>query len=118
MPAVLAAISTQLFFSFHPLNFDSSISHLQDALQHMRMTANLLTLNFSKTEFLLIGLKNQLANIHNSECLSGCVSVCLISSVFVCLSGCVSVCLSGCVSEWLCVCVYVVVCLSGCVCEW
>ena len=29
------------------------------------MTANLLTLNSSKTEFLLIGLKNQLTKIHN-----------------------------------------------------
>jgi len=60
---------TQLFFSFNPLNLDSSISHLQDALQHISswMTANLLTLNFSKTEFLLIGLKNQLAKIHNSS---------------------------------------------------
>ena len=28
----LYADDTQLFFSFHPLNFDSSISHLQDAL--------------------------------------------------------------------------------------
>jgi len=31
------------------------------------MTANLLTFNFSKTEFLLIGLKNQLAKIQNSS---------------------------------------------------
>ena len=31
------------------------------------MNANLLSLNFSKTEFLLIGLKNQLAKIHNSS---------------------------------------------------
>ena len=31
------------------------------------MTANLFTLNSSKTEFLLIGLKNQLAKIHNSS---------------------------------------------------
>jgi len=31
------------------------------------MTANRLTLNSSKTEFLLIGLKNQLAKIHNSS---------------------------------------------------
>ena len=31
------------------------------------MTANLLTLNFSKTEFLLIGLKKQLDKIHNSS---------------------------------------------------
>jgi len=44
-------------------------SHLQNALQHISswMTANLLTLNSSKTEFLLIGLKNQLAKIHNSS---------------------------------------------------
>jgi len=49
----LYADDTQLFFSFHPLNFDSSISHLQDALQHISswMTANFLTLNSSKTEF-------------------------------------------------------------------
>jgi len=64
----LYADDTQLF-SFYPLNFDSSISHLQDTLQHISswMTANLLTLNSSKTEFLLIGLKNQLAKIHNSS---------------------------------------------------
>ena len=31
------------------------------------MTAKLLTLNSSKTEFFLIGLKNQLAKIHNSS---------------------------------------------------
>ena len=31
------------------------------------MTANILTLNSSKTEFLLIGLKKQLAKIHNSS---------------------------------------------------
>jgi len=31
------------------------------------MTANLLTLNSAKAEFLLIGLKQQLAKIHNSS---------------------------------------------------
>jgi len=31
------------------------------------MTANLLTPNSSKTEFLLIGLKNQLVKVHNSS---------------------------------------------------
>jgi len=31
------------------------------------MTSNLLSLNSSKTEFLLIGLKRQLAKIHNSS---------------------------------------------------
>jgi len=43
------ADDTQFFFSFHTLNFDSSICHLQKALHHISswMTANLLTLNSS-----------------------------------------------------------------------
>jgi len=47
-------------FSFHPLNFNSCISYLQTVLHQIfsLMTANLLTLNSFKTEFLLIGLKN------------------------------------------------------------
>jgi len=55
----LYADDTQLFFSFHPLNFGSSISRPQNALQQISswMTANLLTLNSSKTEFLLIRLQ-------------------------------------------------------------
>jgi len=61
----LYADDTQLFLSFHPSNFHSNISHLQNALQHIssRMTASLLTLKSSKTEFLLIGLKQQLSKI-------------------------------------------------------
>ena len=57
------------FFSFYASNFDSSITHLQNALRQISswMTANLLTLNSSKTEFLLIGLKKQLDKIHNSS---------------------------------------------------
>ena len=49
--------------------FHSNITHLQNALQQISswMTANLLTLNSSKTEFLLIGLKQQLSKIHNSS---------------------------------------------------
>ena len=60
---------TLLFFSFYPPNFDSCITHLQNALQQISswMTANLLTLNSSKTEFLLIGLRKQLDKIHNSS---------------------------------------------------
>jgi len=63
----LYADDTQLFLSFRPSDFDSSITHLQNALQHISswMTANLLTLNSSKTEFLLIGLQQQLTKIHN-----------------------------------------------------
>ena len=64
----LYADDTQFFFSFQPPDFDSSITHLQDSLQQISswMTANLLTLNSSKTEFLLIGHTKQLAKIRNS----------------------------------------------------
>ena len=43
--------------------------HLHNALDRSSswMTADLLTLNSSKTEFLLIGLSNQLAKINNSS---------------------------------------------------
>ena len=53
-----------LFLSFHPSEFHSNITHLQNALQQISswMTANLLTFNSSETEFLLIGLKQQLSN--------------------------------------------------------
>ena len=65
----LYADDTQLFLSFHPHDFDSSIAHLQSSLQQISswLTANLLTLNSSKTEFLLIGLTKQLAKIQNSS---------------------------------------------------
>jgi len=64
----LYADDTQLFLSFHPSEFHSNITHLQNALQQISswMTANLLTLNCSKTEFLLIGLKQQRSKIHDS----------------------------------------------------
>ena len=56
-----------LLFSFYAPDFPSNISYLFNALQHISswMTANLPTLNTSKTEFLLIGLKQQLAKIQN-----------------------------------------------------
>ena len=49
----LYADDTQLFLSFCPPDFDSDVTHLQNVLQHISswMTANLLTLNSSKTEF-------------------------------------------------------------------
>ena len=65
----LYADDTQLFFSFYPSVFDSSITQLQHSLQKISswMTANLLTLNSSKTEFLLVGLPQQLAKINTSS---------------------------------------------------
>ena len=61
------ADDTQFFLSFHPSNFHSNIIHLQNALQQISswMIADLLTLNSSKTEFLLIGLKQQLSKIQD-----------------------------------------------------
>jgi len=58
----LYADDTQLFLSFHPSNFHSDITHSQNALQQISswMTANLLTLNSSNIEFLLIDLKQLL----------------------------------------------------------
>jgi len=58
----LYADDTQLFFSFHPPNFDWSITRLQNDLHHISSwtTASLWTLRSSETEFLLIGLKSNL----------------------------------------------------------
>jgi len=65
----LYADDTELFLSFLPTHFDSSIDHLRNALDRISswITANLLTLNSSKTEFLFIGLSKQLAKINNSS---------------------------------------------------
>jgi len=65
----LYAYDSQLFFfTFYPPNFDSGITHLQNALQQSSswMTVNLLTLNSFNIEFLLIGLKKQLDKTQNS----------------------------------------------------
>ena len=45
------------------------VAHLQTALKHISswMSANLLTLNSSKIEFLILGLKQQLSKIDNSS---------------------------------------------------
>ncbi len=65
----LYADDTQIFFSFHPSDFDVNFSRLQDSLQLISswMHSNLLTLNSSKTEFLLIGLKKQLLKVNSSS---------------------------------------------------
>jgi len=63
----LYADDSQLYLSFLLTHFDSSIDHFHNALDQTSswMTANRFTLNFSKTEFLLIGLSKQLAKINN-----------------------------------------------------
>ena len=49
----LSLYDTQLFLSFHPSDFQASITHLLNALTQITswMTSNLLSLNSSKTEF-------------------------------------------------------------------
>jgi len=60
-------LMTHNFCSFCPSDLHSNVAHNQNALQHISswMTSNLLILNTSKTEFLLIGLKQQLTKIQN-----------------------------------------------------
>ena len=64
---LLYADDTQLFISFVPKNFLSAINNLQPTITLISswMSSNYLTLNPSKTEFLLIGLPQQTSNIVN-----------------------------------------------------
>ena len=54
----LYADDTQLFLSFSPCNFPQNIQLLQNTISEISswMASNFLSLNSSKTEFLLIGL--------------------------------------------------------------
>jgi hypothetical protein len=63
----LYADDTQLFISFLPSNFPSSIEHLQSSISQVSawMSANLLSLNPSKTEFLIFGNQIQLSKLNN-----------------------------------------------------
>jgi len=64
----LNADDTQLFLSFLPTHFHSSIDPLNNALDRSSswMTANLLTLNSTKTKLLLINLSKQLVKTSHS----------------------------------------------------
>ena len=64
---LLYADDTQLFISFVPKNFSSAINNLQSTITFISswMSSNYLTLNLSKTEFLLIGLPQQTSKIVN-----------------------------------------------------
>ena len=67
MVHILHADDTQLFISFVPKNFSSAINNLQSTITLISawMSSNYLTLNPSKTEFLLIGLPQQTSKIVN-----------------------------------------------------
>ena len=61
------ADDTQLFTSFVPRDFLLVINQLQSSVSTISswMTVNLLTINPSKTEFMLISLPQQLSKIHS-----------------------------------------------------
>ena len=61
----LYADDTQLFISFSAADFAHNISHLEQTISNVSnwMSSNFLSLNPSKTEFLLIGLPQQLKKI-------------------------------------------------------
>jgi len=64
----LYADDAQLFISFSAPAFSQNVSHLETTIDTVSvwMSANLLSLNQSKTEFLLIGLPNQLSKVSDA----------------------------------------------------
>jgi hypothetical protein len=60
-----------MFVSFSPTSFVSAKQSLQDAISHVSswMSSNLLCLNPSKSEFLVIGLQKQLQKLHQPSLL-------------------------------------------------
>src|SRR6218665_2151300 len=65
----LYADDTQLFISFSPASFSTSIAHLFSVVNQISqwMSSNLLCLNPSKTEFIIIGLPAQIKKIPDSS---------------------------------------------------
>jgi len=55
------------FFSFYPRNFDSSIAHLLRSETDFLLAVCKSSSYSSNTEFLIIGLKQQLSKIDNSS---------------------------------------------------
>jgi len=64
----LYADDTQFFWFFHPPQFSASHLFLQNALDKISdwMHANLLTLNSSEAEFLVVGLPQQLCKLSDN----------------------------------------------------
>src|SRR6218665_3129507 len=65
----LYADDTQLFISLSPTSFSTSIAHLLSVANQISqwMSSNLLCLNPSKTEFIIIGLPAQIKKIPDSS---------------------------------------------------
>ena len=67
----LCADDTQIFISFASKTFITTVNQLQDTISDISswMTFNLLSLNPSKPEFMLIGLPPQISQISNPSLL-------------------------------------------------
>ena len=64
----LYADDTQLFISFSPHSFQDALNHIHNTITQMSAwISNLLCLNPSKTEFLIIGLCEQLSKLTYSS---------------------------------------------------
>jgi len=63
----LYADDTQLLLSFSALDFSHNITHLENTITNVAnwMSSNFLSLNPSKTEFLIFGLRQQLSKLNN-----------------------------------------------------
>src|SRR6218665_2106712 len=65
----LYADDTQLFISFSPHSLQGALNHIRNTITQISawMTTNVLFLNPSKTEFLIIGLREQLSKLTYSS---------------------------------------------------
>ena len=65
----LYADDTQLYLSFSALDFSQNVTHLESTISSISnwMSANFLSLNPSKTEFLIIGLPQQLSKLNSPK---------------------------------------------------
>jgi len=84
----LFADDTELFISFRAPEFSANIIHLRNTIDFVSqwMSANLLSLNQFKTEFLLIGLPTQLSKISDPSLLTELTDV-VWSSERLCIYG-------------------------------
>jgi hypothetical protein len=74
---------SQLYMSFSATEFCQNISHPENTISMAQkwMSSNFLSLNPSKTEFLIIGLWQQLAKLnHPTICLPNSVTLCPVKS--------------------------------------
>jgi hypothetical protein len=79
----LYADDTQLYMSFSAIEFCQNISHLENTISLVQkwMSSHFLSLNPSKTEFLIIGLRQQLAKLnHPTISLPNSVKLCPVKS--------------------------------------